>query len=77
LLDILKGDVFDIKPTEYLFVPLKNGKLLRDSQENQRIYRSAAFVLSNLANHDYDIMQIFWMDDVLTKADFEKASHYN
>lgn len=61
-----------IKPTKYLFVPLKDGEWLRDSQGKPRIYKSVAMALTNLANHDYDIMQIFSIEDVVNRSDFEK-----
>jgi len=63
--------VFDIKPTEYLFVPLKNGEFLRDSRCNPRVYRSASLALKNLIYLEYDVIQIFAIDDVVTKDDFE------
>jgi len=64
-----------IKPTDYLFVPLKNGEWLRDSQGKPRMYKSVAMALKNLTNHDYDVMQIFAIDDIVSKADFEKNLH--
>lgn len=39
------------------------------------MYKSVAMALKNLTNHDYDVMQIFAIDDIVSKADFEKNLH--
>lgn len=62
-----------MKPSKFLFVPLKSGEWLRDSQGKPRMYKSAAMALSNLKNHDYDIMQVFAIDEILSREEFEKA----
>ena len=62
-----------MRPSKYLFVPLKNGEWLRDSQGKPRIYKSSAMALSNLRHLDYDIMQIFTIDDEVTREEFEKG----
>jgi len=35
------------------------------------MYKSVAMALKNLANHEYDVMQIFTIDDVVTKENFD------
>lgn len=63
-----------MKPSEYLFVPLKNSKWLRDSQGKPRIYKSSAFARNNLRHLDYDVMQIFAVDDEVSREEFERTS---
>ena len=62
-----------MKPIRFLFVPLKNGEWLRDSEGKPRMYKSGALALSNLKNHDYDTMQVFTTDDILTREEFESG----
>ena len=61
-----------MKPSKYLFIPLKDGKWLKDSQGKPRIYRSGAMALNNLTHQEYDTMQVFSVEDVLSREEFEK-----
>ena len=60
-----------MKPSGYLFFPIKNGKWLRDSQGKPRVYKSKSAALRNLQKTEYDSIQIFVIDDVLSKEEFE------
>ena len=62
-----------IKPSEYLFIPTKNGRWLRDSQGKPRMYKSAGMAVTMLKNHEWDEIQIYKVDDELSREDFEKA----
>lgn len=63
-----------MKPSKHLFVPLKNGEWLRDSQGRARMYKSQSIALANLKALDYDTMQIFAIDDVLSREEFERIA---
>ena len=60
-----------MKPSEYLYFPTKNGEWLRDSQGKPRVYKSAMSAIKNLKNQDYDSMQIYTVDDVVSREFFE------
>lgn len=60
-----------MKTSEHLYFPIKNGAWLRDSQGKPRVYKSKAAAFRNLANKDYDSMQIYEIKDVLSREDFE------
>lgn len=60
-------------PSNFLYFPLKNGKWLRDSQGKPRVYKSATAAVKNLKNQDYECIQVYAIDDVLSKEEFEKV----
>lgn len=62
-----------IEPSDFLYFPIKNGKWLRDSQGKPRVYKSATAAFRNLENQDYELIQIYAVDDVLSREEFEKA----
>ena len=59
--------------TKYLFIPLKNQKQLTDSQGKPRQYKSGCSAIRNLKNEDYDQMNVYRIDDVVSRVDFEKV----
>lgn len=61
-----------MKPSKYLFIPFKDGRWLRDSQGKPRIYKSASMALNYLKRRDYDTMQVFAIDDVMSRESFEQ-----
>jgi hypothetical protein len=61
-----------IKPSEYLFIPVRNGRWLRDSQGKPRMYKSRKQAIENLKNHDYDYIHIYVIDDEISREVFEK-----
>ena len=62
-----------IKPSEYLYFPTKNGQWVKDSQGKPRVYKSPRMALQNLKVHEYDHIQVYACDDVLTKEEFERS----
>ena len=60
-----------MRPSEYLYFPIKNGKWLRDSQGKPRVYKSARLALRNLEKFEYDSIQIYAVDDVVSREEFE------
>lgn len=62
-----------MKPSDFLYFPVKNGKWLRDSQGKPRVYKSAKSAYKNLKIHEYDLIQVYAIDDVLSREEFEKA----
>ena len=62
-----------MKTSEHLYFPIKNGACLRDSQGKPRMYKSAnsAFRHLQFIHQDYDSIQIYKIDDVVSKEDFE------
>ena len=64
-------------PSKYLFLPVKDGEWLRDSQGKPRVYKSALAAVKNLKNHQYNEIQIYTVDDVVKREDFERLVGYN
>ena len=62
-----------MKPSDYLYFPIKDGEWLRDSQGKPRVYKSATGALRNLEHLKYDHVQIFAIDDVVSREEFEKV----
>ena len=62
-----------MKPSDYLFFPIKNGKWLRDSQGKPRVYKSVKSAIRNLEREQYDFMQVYTIDDVVSREGFEKG----
>ena len=60
-------------PSNFLYFPVKNGKWLRDSQGKPRVYKSAKAAVKNLQRTDYDLIQVYAVDDVVIREEFEKA----
>jgi hypothetical protein len=60
-----------IKPSDYLYFPIRNGKWLQDSQGKPRVYKSVSQALKNLKKQEYDHIQIYVVDDVLSREEFE------
>ena len=61
-----------MKPSKYLLFPTKNGNWLRDSQGKPRVYKSVSNAVRNLKCFDYDSVQIFALNDVVSKIEFEQ-----
>lgn len=62
-----------VTPSDFLYFPTKNGKWLEDSQGKPRMYKSATMALKNLKKQEYDHIQIYIVDDVVSREDFEKG----
>lgn len=60
-------------PSRFLYFPVKNGKWLRDSQGKPRVYKSVNAALKNLKKEQYDQVQVYAVDDVLSREEFEKG----
>ncbi len=60
-------------PSEFLYFPTKNGKWILDSQCKPRVYKSPRMLLKNLKPQDYDQVQVYACDDVLSKEEFESV----
>lgn len=58
--------------SKYLFFPVKDGEWLRDSQGKPRVYKSALAAVKNLKKWQYDEMQIYTVDDVVKREEFER-----
>ena len=59
--------------SEFLYFPTKNGKWILNSQGKPRVYKSPRMLLKNLKSKDYDHIQVYTIDDVLSREEFEKA----
>lgn len=66
-----------LTPSDFLYFPVKNGKWLRDSQGKPRVYKSATAAYKNLKKHEYDLIQVYAVDDVLSREEFEQAVEKN
>lgn len=62
-----------IKPSDFLYFPVKNGEWLRDSQGKPRVYRSAEAAYRNLQKQKYDAIQVYVMDDILSREVIERG----
>ena len=63
-----------IKPSNFLYFPVnERGQWLRDSQGKPRVYRSATGAFRNLKEKEYVAIQIYAVDDILSREEFEKA----
>lgn len=60
-------------PSEFLYFPVKNGEWLRDSQGKPRVYKSVNAAIKNLKKEQYDQIQVYAVDDVLSREEFEKG----
>jgi hypothetical protein len=60
-------------PSEHLYFPVKDGKWLRDSQGKPRVYKNPKRAFENLKKLEYDAIQIYAIDDVLSREYFESA----
>lgn len=63
-------------PSDFLYFPIKNGEWLRDSQGKPRVYKTARAVTKNLI-YDYDAIQVYAVDDVLSREEFERLVDNN
>ena len=55
-----------------IYVPIKNGKCIRDNRGRPRMYRIAQGVIRELKGHDYDSVQKYVIWDEYSKEQFEK-----
>ena len=62
-----------IRPSEFLYFPIKHGAWLRDSQGKPRVYKSLESARKNLKTIDYDFVQIYSAEDIVSREDFEKV----
>ena len=60
-----------LTPSKFLYFPTKNGKWLKDSQGKPRVYKDYKMALKNLKKQDYDHIQIYVVDDVVNREEFE------
>lgn len=60
-------------PSEFLYFPVKDGKWLRNSQGNPRVYKSPRMLIKNLKPQAYDHVQVYAIDDVLNREEWESA----
>ncbi len=63
-----------LKPTDLLYFPMLNGKLITDSQGKPRVYRSRKNALEHLKRIEYDHVLVYLARASLTKEEFEKRS---
>ena len=61
-----------LKPSNFIYVPIKNGYWLRDSQGKPRMYKSASAAKQNLKNQNYDFIHIYVIDDEVSREEFEE-----
>ena len=64
-------------PSKFLYFPVKNGEWLRDSQGKPRVYKSVESAIKNLKKADYDFIQVYAVDDVISREEFEKGGVNN
>ena len=62
-----------IRPSKYLYFPIKHGAWLMDSQGKPRVYKSLESARKNLKKEDYDFIQIYTVDDIVSREEFEKV----
>lgn len=62
-----------IEPSKFLYFPVKNGKWLRDSQGKPRVYKSVESAKRNLEKVNYEFIQVYAVDDVISREEFEKG----
>ena len=62
-----------LKPSKFLYVPIKNGYWLRDSQGKPRMYKSISSAIQNLKKQNYDYIHIYVIDDEVSREEFEKG----
>lgn len=62
-----------IKPSNFLYFPVKNGKWLSDSQGKPRVYKSKEQAIKNLKTHEFDSIHIYVIDDEVSREEFEKG----
>ena len=62
-----------IKPSDFLYIPIKNRMWLRDSQGKPRMYKSVKQAIENLKKQDYDYIHIYAIDDEVSREVFEKC----
>ena len=55
-----------------IYVPIKNGKCIRDNRGRPRIYKIATGLLRELKGHDYDSVLKYVVCDEYSKEQFEK-----
>lgn len=58
-------------PSNFLFVPTKNGALLKDSQGKPRMYKTIGAAIKNLEHKEYDEMVVYHLDDIVSREEFE------
>ena len=59
-----------LKPSRYLFFPIKDGEWLRDSQGKPRVYKSPQSAYRNLERHAYDSIHVYAVADVMSRSEF-------
>ena len=55
-----------------IYVPLKNGKCIRDNRGRPRMYKIATGLIRELKGHDYDSVLKYVVRDKYSKEQFEK-----
>ena len=55
-----------------IYFPMKNGKWLTDSRGKIRVYKSLKRAVKENKDREYDHIQIFMLDDVLSREYCEK-----
>lgn len=59
-------------PSCILYIPTKNGKWLKDSQGKLRVYKNANSAIRNLKKEQYDHIQVYVIDYVISRDEFDK-----
>lgn len=62
-----------IRPSKFLYFPIKHGAWIRDSQGKPRVYKSLESARKYLQKEDYDSVQIYTIEDIVSREEFEKG----
>lgn len=62
-----------LKPSKYIYIPIKNRRWLSDSQGKPRMYKSVEAAVKNLKNHCYDYIHAYAIDDEVSREVFENS----
>jgi hypothetical protein len=58
---------------KFLYFPIKNGQWLIDSRGKVRLYKSFSSAVRNCKDREYDHIQVFVLDDVLSRKECERG----
>ena len=58
---------------KFIFIPIRNGQWLKDSRGKLRIYKSFSSAVRNCKDREYDHIQVFMLDDVLSRKECERG----
>lgn len=60
-------------PSKFIFIPIRNGKWLTDSKGKTRIYKTFKRAVQENKDREYDHIQVYMLDDVLSREECEKG----